>query len=343
MSTPHPEPSAEKIGELQASLKADPSAGKVTYSSTSRLVVGLKSDVELPLGHKLVTDEPTMMPGGANAGPNPLDLFCAALGTCQEITYKAYATAMGIKLASVAAAISAPVDLRGFLGVEGAPRCGFIKLGGTITLDAPGATKEQLAMLKSAVDSHCPMCDTTCRKIPIELSLVHVDAAAVAVTEPASLTAEAIGELQAAFTADPAMALTTYASNSKLSRGLMSEVAFPATPEHKLIIDEPPLMPGGADAGPNPCDLVCAALGTCQEITYKAYAVAMGLRVNSISAKVEGDVDLAGFLGVSDDVPMGFSAVRCVVTIESPEPKEKLQMLKAAVDAHCPMCDALCN
>jgi len=205
------------------------------------------------------------------------------------------------------------------------------------------ATKEQLAQLKAAVDSHCPMCDTTCRKIPVELSLVHVEAAGASIEEPASLTAAAIGELQAAFGAEPSQALMTYSSSSKLSHGLMSEVAFPSTPEHTLVIDEPPMMPGGANAGPNPCDLVCAALGTCQEITYKAYATAMGLKVNSISAKVEGDLDLAGFLGVNDDAPMGFSAVRCVVTVESPEPKEKIQMLKAAVDAHCPMCDALGN
>jgi len=250
---------------------------------------------------------------------------------------------MGIKLASVAASISAPVDLRGFLGVAGAPRCGFMKIDGVITLDAPEATPEQLAMLKSAVDSHCPMCDTTCRKIPVELSLIHVEAAAVDIAEPASLTAEAIGEVQAAFGAEPDMALMTYTSKSKLTKGLMSEVTFPATPGHTLVIDEPPMMPGGANAGPNPCDLVCAALGTCQEITWKAYATAMGLRVNSISAKVEGDVDLAGFLGVNADAPMGFSAVRCVITVESPEPKEKIEQLKGAVDAHCPMCDALCN
>merc|ERR1711998_737504 len=100
---------------------------------------------------------------------------------------------------------------------------------------------------------------------------------------------------------EPALALTTYATDSKLTKGLISEVTFPATPEHKLVVDEPPMMPGGANAGPNPCDLVCAALGTCQEITYKAYATAMGLHLNSISAKVEGDVDLAGFLGVNAD------------------------------------------
>lgn len=107
------------------------------------------------------------------------------MGACQEITYKAYATALGIKLDSVAAAISAPVDLRGFLGVEGAPRCGFLKIDGVITLDAPGATAEQLTQLKAAVDAHCPMCDTVCRKLPLELSLVHVEVTgSVAVDEP---------------------------------------------------------------------------------------------------------------------------------------------------------------
>ena len=147
------------------------------------------------------------MPGGMNAGPNPLDIFCAALGTCQEITYKAYATAMGIKLNSVACAVAGDVDLRGFLGVDGAPRTGFIGLTGTITIDAPGATAEQLAMLKGAVDAHCPMCDTICNSVPLDTSLVHVEAAAVEVAEPETLKAEAIGDMQAAMGADAAAGL----------------------------------------------------------------------------------------------------------------------------------------
>ena len=52
------------------------------------VTVRICADVSLPLGHSLVVDEPETMPGGGNAGTNPLDLMCASLGTCQEITYK---------------------------------------------------------------------------------------------------------------------------------------------------------------------------------------------------------------------------------------------------------------
>ena len=45
------------------------------------------------------------MPGGQNKGCNPLDLFCGSFGTCQEITYKMYATVMGIELKSISAKV----------------------------------------------------------------------------------------------------------------------------------------------------------------------------------------------------------------------------------------------
>ena len=87
---------------------------------------------------------------------------------------------------------------------------------------------------------------------------------------------------------DPACLTFTYGSTSKLERGVKTnaEMANPGGAPFKMTLDEPASMPGGTNAGPNPLDLVCASLGTCQEITYKLYATVMDVPKNSISAKV---------------------------------------------------------
>ena len=133
---------------------------RMTYSSSSKLSgSGLKTAVTLPGGHSMIVDEPVTMPGGTNEGPNPLDVFCASFGTCQEITYKYYADVMGVDCQSVSCKVEAPIDLGGLVGVSGPETVGFKHLTATITLESD-ATKDQLDTLKGAVDAHCPMVDT---------------------------------------------------------------------------------------------------------------------------------------------------------------------------------------
>mmetsp|Transcript_64847 Transcript_64847/g.146277 ORF Transcript_64847/g.146277 Transcript_64847/m.146277 type:complete len:136 (-) Transcript_64847:319-726(-) len=123
---------------------------------------------------------------------------------------------------------------------------------------------------------------------------------------------------------------------------MMTELSFPDS-GHSMVVDEPEMMPGGANKGPNPLDVMLSSLGTCQLIAYKAYAAVMKVPIKNLSCKFEGDVDLAGFLGVNPDMPAGFLAVRGVVTIETSAPQEVLDQLKEAVDAHCPMVDTIRN
>lgn len=132
----------------------------------------------------------------------------------------------------------------------------------------------------------------------------------------------------------------TYGSESKLSgSGVSTSVKMG---EFNLTVDEPKAFPGGTNAGPNPLDLMCASLGTCQEITYKLYATVMDIPMNSVSAKVTGDINLSGFVGVGEKI--GFSGVAVEITIDAPDASdEQLNMLKGAVDAHCPLVASLVN
>jgi uncharacterized OsmC-like protein len=144
-----------------------------------------------------------------------------------------------------------------------------------------------------------------------------------------------ITNTQSQFQADPKTAQAKFASSSALQHGLCSEARMR---EHRLIVDEPESL-GGTDAGPNPVELILAALGTCQEITYRAYATALGIPLERVSVELEGDIDLRGFFGVDDTVRPGYQKISGTVTLESSAGEEQLQQLRAAVNAHCPVLD----
>jgi len=164
--------SAEAIGALQAAIKADPSLGQLEYSSAGELTAGLQSRVTFPgSGHAMVMDEPESFPGGCNAGPNPLEVALASLGSCQEIAYKAFGAAMRIPINSVSCTVSGECDLRGLLGVDDSVQKGFSAVNASVCIDSP-ATPEQIKQLKAAVDAHCPMAETLTNPVPMQLVLV---------------------------------------------------------------------------------------------------------------------------------------------------------------------------
>src|SRR6202050_2990339 len=142
---------------------------------------------------------------------------------------------------------------------------------------------------------------------------------------------------QADLRATPGHALATFAADSHQVEGLRSETKIR---QFSLTVDEPPSL-GGTDTGPNPVELVLAELATCQEITYRAYATALGIPLDSVSVKLEGSVDLRGFFAVNDGVRAGFNNVRGVVNLKSRAPASDLAKLKEVVDAHCPVLDIL--
>jgi putative redox protein len=142
---------------------------------------------------------------------------------------------------------------------------------------------------------------------------------------------------QADLRANPDHALATFSADSRQVEGLRSETKIR---QFSLTIDEPPTL-GGTDTGPNPVELVLAALATCQEITYRAYATALGIPLESVSVNLEGSLDLRGFFAVKDGVRSGFNDVRGVVNLKSSASASDLAKLKDVVDAHCPVLDIL--
>jgi len=158
----------EIIVATQADLRANPDHAVAVFSADSRQVEGLRSETKIRQ-FSLTVDEPPSL-GGTDTGPNPVELVLAALATCQEITYRAYATALGIPLDSVSVKLEGVLDLRGFFAVKDGVRSGYSEVRGTVHLKSPAAAAD-LAKLKEVVDAHCPVLDILKAPVPVELKL----------------------------------------------------------------------------------------------------------------------------------------------------------------------------
>jgi uncharacterized OsmC-like protein len=141
----------------------------------------------------------------------------------------------------------------------------------------------------------------------------------------------------------PGDALQAFSALTHLTGGLCSEAQIR---DFHLTTDKPSRLAGtelGEDAGPDPAELVLAALGSCQEATYRLYADTLGIPLRDVSVKVTGRIDLRGLFAAADGVRPGFRDIRAAVTIDSPASIEDIERLKAMVDRHSPVLDMLRN
>jgi len=148
-----------------------------------------------------------------------------------------------------------------------------------------------------------------------------------------------IADTRKAVADDPANAQAVFAAQGTLVG--VTEVDI-RTGVHTFKVDEPPAL-GGANVAANPVQFALASLGSCQAITYRFWAEQLGIAFDSLSVRVEGDLDIRGFFGFDDAVRPGFSAIRVEVTVTGPESLGRYQELAAAVDAHCPVLDLFKN
>ena len=83
-------------------------------------------------------------------------------------------------------------------------------------------------------------------------------------------------------------------------------------------------------------DLLLGALAACAQITCQMVASAMNVPTNSIEAIAEGDLDLAGTLGISKDATVGFEEIRLTLKVDAPEAtSEQLDALHEKTEQYC--------
>ncbi len=82
-------------------------------------------------------------------------------------------------------------------------------------------------------------------------------------------------------------------------------------------------------------DMLLEALIACAGVSMRAAAALLEIPIKSAEVSAEGDVDLRGSLGIADDVPVGFKAIRLRFNLVTDAPQDKIDQLLALTERYC--------
>jgi uncharacterized OsmC-like protein len=95
----------------------------------------------------------------------------------------------------------------------------------------------------------------------------------------------------------------------------------------ELEADEPPVL-GSEDQGANPVEHLLHALAACVTTSIVCHAAIQGIQIDELESELEGDIDLRGFLGLSQDVRKGYQNICIKFKVKTDEENmEKLEAL----------------
>jgi len=99
----------------------------------------------------------------------------------------------------------------------------------------------------------------------------------------------------------------------------------------------------GTGKGPTPVEFLLHAIAACLTAGLANIAAARGVRLHEVSSTVEGDIDLLGILGLSDEVRNGYQGIRVNFQISGDAPEETLRGLVDQSRARSAVYDVLTN
>jgi uncharacterized OsmC-like protein len=108
----------------------------------------------------------------------------------------------------------------------------------------------------------------------------------------------------------------------------------------QLEADEHPILLG-RDQGPNAGEYLLQALAACVTSALVFHAAARGIVIEEVKSKVEGDIDLRGFLGIDKSVRNGFQNIRMSFDLSADLSDQELQELANLGPTFSPVFDTL--
>lgn len=112
--------------------------------------------------------------------------------------------------------------------------------------------------------------------------------------------------------------------------------------EFTVDADHPAVLVG-EDRAPLPVELVLAGLSSCLTGGIGNIASARGVELHSVESTIEGEIDLQGILGLSDEVRNGYQELRVDIRIEGDAPREKLDQIVQQAVARSAVYDIITN
>jgi uncharacterized OsmC-like protein len=84
----------------------------------------------------------------------------------------------------------------------------------------------------------------------------------------------------------------------------------------------------GSDTGPTPVEYVLHALAACLTAGLANIAAARGVNLAEVESTVEGDIDLLGILGLSNEVRNGFQQIKVSFKLRGDDPEALREVLE---------------
>jgi uncharacterized OsmC-like protein len=106
--------------------------------------------------------------------------------------------------------------------------------------------------------------------------------------------------------------------------------------------DHPPVLTG-SDAGPTPVEFLLVALGACLTAGIGNIAAVRGVTLSSVEARLEGDIDLSGILGLPGAGRNGYEQLRVHYIIAGDAPADTLEAIVQQAQDRSAVLDVLTN
>lgn len=99
----------------------------------------------------------------------------------------------------------------------------------------------------------------------------------------------------------------------------------------------------GSNKAPTPVEFLLHAIAACLTAGLANIAAARGITLRRVSSTVEGDIDLLGILGLSDQVRNGYQQIRVRFEVEGDASREELVALVERSRSRSAVYDVLAN
>ena len=99
----------------------------------------------------------------------------------------------------------------------------------------------------------------------------------------------------------------------------------------------------GSDTGPNPAESLLHALAACLTTSLVYVAAARGVHLTEVESTLEGDMDVQGALGLSDDYRNGFEQIRVSFKVKGDATEEKLREVVVRAQQRSAVFDMVTN
>ena len=153
----------------------------------------------------------------------------------------------------------------------------------------------------------------------------------------------ALGEVVEAIQQDPKQALVSFRVTNTWQGQTRSEAKIdgyrlggqPIERSFTVPVDEP-LELLGSNTAPNPQEYLMTALNACLAVGYAANAALKGITLDKLEIESKADVDLRGFLGLSDEVNPGCDRIEYVVRVSGDGTPEQYREIHEIVQKTSP-------